>query len=206
MKERPILFNGDMVRAILDGRKIQTRRVIRPQPSAGIRKSPFANGGIEDGHGRAIKTTYEPGDRLWVRESWAVGKCADGFKPSELHAGAWLVENGGIWFDADNTKPKKPYSPKGKKRPSIFMPRWASRITLEVTKVRVERIQEITPKDVYAEGVWCAKSLSYENTIPSLRQKCKDVYFRSLWDRINKNRGYGWDVNPWVWVVKFKML
>src|SRR5579872_691779 len=95
------------------------------------------------------------GDRLWVRETWAAGKCADGLAPSMLHPGTWTGDNGGLWFPADGTEPRHAISPRGKTRVSIHMPRWASRIALEVTGVRVERLNDIDEQDALAEGITC---------------------------------------------------
>ena len=189
---KPILFSGEMVRAILDGRKTQTRRVIKPQPSAGVRRSVFVLSGLEDGHGRELRCPYgRPGDTLWVRETWASHKYMDDTKPSEFTAGAQMLP---VWYRADGVQSDE----RGKWRPSIFMPRWASRITLRVVDVRVEQVQDISEEDAVAEGVtknlpdgWiCAES--------------HRMIFKRLWNSINGTRGYAWYTNPWVWVVEFE--
>lgn len=186
-KERPIIFGSEMVKAILEGRKTQTRRVIKPQPASGVRFSPFVPGQVEDGHGRELRCPYAV-DRLWVRETWqAVHYTGEqtGYKeyPGEVVQEDYgpkfgLVFPGGGWD--------------GRWRPSIFMPRWASRITLEVVSVRVERLQEISDSDARAEGVLCDLN-------------CRRP-FMELWDSINAKRGYGWDSNPWVWVIEFERV
>lgn len=193
---KPILFSTERVNAILDGRKTQTRRVIKPQPSSGIRKSVFVKSGLEDGHGREIKSRYQPGDILWVRETWAE------------------VSSGIIEYKATY---KEPYTGsaeidhignKIKWRPSIFMPREAARIFLKVTNVRVERVQDITEEDAKAEGC-----ITFMEKIGD--GKSKDVLefdltardaFVELWNNINAKRGYSWDTNPWVWVYEFERI
>lgn len=148
----------------------------------------------------------KPGDLLWVREAWSVGKCADGLKPSELSPGVWLRDNGGLWLEGH--EPKHPISPRGVKRPSMFMPRWASRLTLELTDVRVERLQDISDADAIADGVW--QPPFHEITCddescrgcPSARKR-----YRSLWIEIN-GKGTGddsWASNPWVWALTFRV-
>ncbi len=206
MKERPILFSGPMVRAILDGRKSQTRRVVKPQPfhvnSLGL---PFWRGGPVDyrlcPHGCA-------GDRLWVRETWAAPHLWNGFKPS------YIPQGERIHYAADG--------PLGglMKRPSIFLPSWASRITLEIVALRVERLQDISADDARAEGVkdnLIALS-GKTKTSPFLPRQHYDLpngdapspdeiaraNYAALWQSIN---GHGsWDANPWVWVIEFKRI
>lgn len=212
MAEKPILFSGEMVRALLEGRKTQTRRVMNPQPSSEF--SPIAvewyepvvvdrNG--EEIPGSAIYGVYDveegyrcpygaPGDRLWVRETWRAEELEDGTDGIRYAAdNAFLpIENNqqaaNRWVDVYNQN--KPMAWK----PSIFLPRWASRINLEIMNVRVERIKQITDADAGAEG--CN---GYSDA---------EVYvkFQDLWDKINGPRGFGWDVNPWVWVVEFKVV
>ena len=198
MDEHPILFNGRNVQAILEGRKTQTRRVIKNVPDnvfeirwCGDNEYEmthyYAGGRSQRGHVGFVKCPYgQPGDQLWVRETFtpyrkgiAVG----------MYSG---VSNNGILYRADaptleNTNLKW--------RPSIHMPRWASRITLEVVSVRVERLQEITVKDAIAEG-----SPWGEGAGANPR-----VQFSNTWDAINAKRGFGWGMNPWVWVVEFKV-
>ena len=183
MKERPIIFSGEMVRAILDGRKTQTRRVIKPQPD---HIHTFQKGILLPQIGdKEIRCPYgQPGDRLWVRETWAKNN---------------PVLDAKVCYRADLMSPDlgKPW------KPSIYMPRWASRITLEIVNVRVERVQEITEADVIAEGIGAftlARGV-LSDAPPDPRWK-----FIELWNSINANRGYGWEINPWVWVIEFKVL
>jgi hypothetical protein len=174
VKERPILFSGPMVRAILEGRKTQTRRVIKPQPEIGGAYWRTPGGAI----GRDVKPKYcpygRPGDLLWVRETWAINI---GAEPGEsIYA-----------YRADRERP-------GDWKPSIHMPRKASRLLLRITDVRVQRVQEISDAEAIAEGcvpVWDA------GVTP------RDA-FAELWDDINAPRDHGWESNPWVWAISFE--
>ena len=179
MKERPILFSGAMVRAILAGAKIQTRRVVKAPGWSSPGKA-----GVDFGcpYGGV-------GDRLWVRESFSIYN-----QPG----------NPQVFYKADS-EPGDPL----KYKPSIHMPRWASRITLEVTDVRVERLQDICEEDARAEGITdggCLVCGEHEpcgctNPTPDARDS-----FINLWDSINAQRGYSWSSDPWVWVVAFKKI
>lgn len=194
IKERPILFSGEMVRAVLQGRKTQTRRVVTQAFSwIDHRGRPVIDSG---GYGvDLLRCPYgEPGERLWVRESWATRKGVDHYKPSRLWPGV------GVHYLAGGTNilGHRFLVDRGKGRPSIFMPRWASRILLEVKSVRVERVQDISEEDAWAEGVVARGTSRYDGEGRAL--------FRGLWDSINKARGYGWDANPWVWVVEFQVI
>lgn len=203
MKERPILFSGAMVRALLAGTKTQTRRVMKPQPT-GFVGGPGVK--LRDGSpaplvpidedvapvGREIRCPYgAAGDRLWVRESFChlyrdntepparrpedVAYMADGITPDLYAYGPW--------------------------KPSIHMPRWASRITLVVTGVRVERLQDISKADALAEGVNVHQD---HHGKPTTSIYSPVQAYRDLWEQIN---GPGsWDANPWVWAVDFKRL
>lgn len=170
-RERPILFSGPMVRALLDGRKTQTRRVVNPQPAT-------------SSDGRAcgpIRCPYgAPGDTLWVRETW----CS--YMPGSVRYRADGHNDAGWTW-----------------RPSIFMPRWASRLTLRVYGVRVERVQQITQADARAEGV-VDTSGAWGDLTDTDRAGPRGA-FEALWNSINAERGFGWDVNPWVWVVSFEL-
>lgn len=211
MRELPILFSTPMVQAILDGRKIMTRRTVKNIPEGTHRveqigESLFeAHWGI---HGNSmfldgateIKCPYQPGDRLWVRETWAY--IDRGFGGD---AGGYVYrasENGQLWETETEG---------WRWRPSIHMPKEAARIWLEVTNVRVERLQEISQKDIEFEGIW-HYSQEYREEICIWRdcaEAIRDIrtkYFKKLWDGINLKRGYGWDTNPWVWVVSFKKV
>lgn len=205
MKEHPIIFNGENVRAILNNRKTQTRRVIKPQPSecwdslvwlSGIEKwrAHHPNGSpVPSPASPEWRCPYgAPGDRLWVRETW--GMLND------------LPDSRDVVYRADY--PGEP-SPEARGwRPSIHMYRWASRITLEVVDVQVERMQDITPSDCIAEGI---EIIANEWSTPwyrGLRNEWKSSReaFANLWDSINAKRGYPWADNPWVWAVTFKMM
>lgn len=267
MKEKPILFSGEMVRAILDGRKTQTRRVLRPQPPENSTIATLeewatglahtcgvtpTNGEIKNktqrlyGHVFPIRKSdgrlYSPrcpygvpGDRLYLKETHYL-------------YGYW-VENGltksgkqkyrfihhkefGVLF------PNNPpfYSCRSKteagwfRRSPLFMPRWASRITLEITDVRVQRVQDISELDAKAEGAspgpWYIpydkplEGYQLENFTPDELKYLTSQNilgygknsiswrngFANLWDSINFKRGFGWGVNPWVWAITFKRL
>jgi hypothetical protein len=212
MKERPILFNGEMVRAILDGRKTQTRRVIKPVTMKILEVaaragecSGFMHTGVLRKHDlsylRLFSPFGQPGDRLWVREAWRVLNDFDRCKPSDVSKDSlvhYQADNGlsyeTLIFNHNDGR-------FGRWRPSIHMPRWASRITLEVRDVRVERVQEISEEDAKAEG---DKERSGFPEYHVHGAKCHVNWFRDLWNSINEKRGFGWDENPFVWVVEFK--
>ena len=207
MKERPILFSGEMVRAILDGRKTQTRRVIKPQPMKldTAQWFPGPPGDKRNAKHYANESHLRkglpidfcpygiPGDRLWVRETWRTDKLGEGEYPVRK----------GQWIECRATPDIPPPTYPGRWRASIHMPRWASRIDLEITDIRVERVQEISPQDVCREGI--------RPTIPGGFEidECDWIgaqQFKPLWDSINAKRGYGWDMNPWVWVISFRRI
>jgi hypothetical protein len=201
MKERPILFSAPMVRAILAGQKTQTRRALTPDLfiSSGGAVVRMASAGPATTGIREAHCPYwrQPGDRLWVREAWAWS--GDGAIPAFDR-----VRKGEVWFRADPERT----SPGIRWRPSIHMPRWASRITLEVTGVRVERLQDISEADAQAEGVtpkWepgCSGRLMEALGGFSFRPAASA--YADLWEQIN---GPGsWDANPWVWVVEFRRV
>ena len=174
VKERPILFSGAMVRAILEGRKTQTRRVVKPTSGPHSIEKTICTPGSLAAFIRHRCPYGQPGDRLWVREAW------------------WKRPDGSISYRADGND----FVAGGRPRysPSIHMPRWASRITLRLTDVRVERVQDISVSDCIAEG------LGY----PTDDRYAAVDNFKPLWDSINAARGYGWDANPWVWVLVFE--
>lgn len=220
-RERPILFQGAMVRAILDGSKTQTRRVVKPPVSCrlGGRHTfypagrwwvgPCPTGGywavdVPEGppsrwspSGDGFPSPYgAPGDLLHVRETWCPSLISDGGDGwvnliqyrADGHETA-VPDEHADWFDARESHGYH-------WRPSIHMPKWASRLWLRVTDVRVERVQEITTADACAEGV------------PGCRDHLPNVHavewFHQLWESINEQRGFGWEANPWVWVVEFE--
>lgn len=230
MKERPILFSGPMVRAILEGRKTQTRRVITDRrewvrdalPAVQrITKSTadFWNMAVGEyrqiehcghkmdcGHIGCIRCPFgQPGDRLWVRESWCHNSPPSGFLYKA--DGELVILEDGDGF-AECNKDGTTRSPWKSPR---FMPRKASRITLEITAVRVERLQDINAEDAIAEGI---RRISHgregyyyhhENMDPSGQNYCHaDDAFRHLWQSINGPES--WAANPFVWVVEFKRV
>lgn len=206
MKERPILFSAPMVRAILDGRKSQTRRVVKsPVAAPVVRVRPgwvvtvaSSRPGITVSSDFDVRCPYGvPGDRLWVRESVAL----DYFDHSP-----WLPPEKRHGYRADWTDRAADTVPRPKWTPSIHMPRWASRITLEVTGVRVERLQDISEEDSRAEGVEVlADGVVIPGSVPPKRiELTHRHYFRDLWKSINGAES--WDANPWVWVVEFRRV
>ncbi|MDW3712899.1 hypothetical protein [Pseudomonas sp. 2023EL-01195] len=206
-KDRPIIFSGPMVRAILEGRKTVTRRVIKPQPyidtsgnfcwngsnygqnENGPRSAALASP-IPCSKTKRVACPYgKPGDRLWVRETHFINDFRGANVPEDDRAEAEIVYRADPLPCWEGEESEIPW------RPSIHMPRWASRILLEITAVRVERVQDISDEQALAEGV------DQTNTsIPGYaRQR-----FQDLWESIN---GTGsWDANPWVWVVEFKRI
>ncbi|MBP7622413.1 MAG: hypothetical protein KA763_00465 [Xanthomonadales bacterium] len=203
-RERPILFSAPMVRAILEGRKTQTRRVIKPQPNNVPGKhhpiSPYHNGqggwnwvlsATGHGTGDPFPCPYgQPGDRLYVRETWRAMRKHDEIAPRDIPVGD-PVEYVADEFRGFN----------GKTRTAIHMPRWASRIDLEVTGVRVERLQDISTWDAEAEGVNpCENPNGYQTDEETANQAA----FRRLWGSING--ADSWAANPWVWVVEFRRI
>lgn len=226
MKERPILFSSPMVRAILGGRKTQTRRVLTRMNSFydGVRAIPerwadlnfngkcFVDGGpspvgnpgpylhvpdIEMDATHRIYPMWQPGDRLWVRETCCAAELVSGldgvryiaddaFRPIENNQNAAYR-----WMELNSYRGRK-----GATVSPIHMPRWASRITLEITDVRVERLQEISEKDAEAEGV--------RNSLHLPGGRFARENFEHLWWRLHGDGA--WEANPWVWVVEFKLV
>lgn len=198
MKERPIPFSSPMVRAILAGTETQTRRVVKGWQLEWL-EPPIAFTPEYVAHLDNDACPYgRAGDRLWVREAWRTVSEADKTPPRDMDAAYRL------WFEAD-----APHQPGfGRYRPPMFMPRWASRITLELTGVRVERLNDISEADALAEGVtpkWepgCSGRLMEALGGFSFRPAASA--YADLWEQIN---GPGsWDANPWTWVVEFKQI
>ena len=200
--ERPVLFSGPMVRAILEGRKTQTRRVMEPQPRSGqtwgvVEESERYAGEWFQWYDGGEKTASFScpygviGDRLWVREAFTV-------QPQSAISSRDLVfyraDVGNTYLD-------------GKWKPSIFMPRWASRILLEIVEVRVQRVHEISDADARAEG---ALPMNISGTLNGEPMTGVVIdprkAYQLLWDSINEKRGYGWRGNPWVWAITFKRV
>lgn len=205
MKERPILFSAPMVRALLDGSKTQTRRVVKqldPREGAvttGGNGQPMAACWAYDGP--VIPCPYGvPGEHLWVRETWY----CDHF---DVQKGPYLEVPEArelLVYRADNERPYEAEQPVW--RPSIHMPRWASRILLEIVSVRVERLNDCSEADALAEGVKgepCDHVRLSCDEIGCCGPTAKGMY-AALWDQIN---GAGaWAANPWVWVIEFKRV
>jgi hypothetical protein len=194
MREKPIIFNTEMVNAILDGRKTMTRRVI---------KLDLSNADMDINDKNYLKIMdkqmdyrdakdfcrYQPGDTLWVRETWQrlkiekpINAVPDDYKPIQ-----YVYKADDDMSNSDGTDFKW--------RPSIHMPRTAARIFLTVKDVWVERVQDITEEDVMREG-WPFKKICEGDY---------DLDYFALWNKLNKKRGYGWDTNPWVFVIEFKV-
>lgn len=218
MKEHPILFSGPMVKAILENRKTQTRRTVKGLPdgikcASAIPESDYQYRFTDfDKHTIDLRCPYgrpalplEPAqDHLWVREGFAidyeVGEGTRGEIPPAVFYRATDTETN--WSNG-----KTPW------KSPLFMPRWASRITLEIKDVRVERLQEISPTDVIAEGIGhatnCNSGLAkYPHGVPAeicAGRNCDCRVFREGWDSINGKRA-PWASNPWVWIIEFRRI
>lgn len=235
MAEKPILFSGPMVSAILEGRKTQTRRIMKvknwgDEPPASIHpdgsgkgwiawwpetSAEFSRKAYPGPEQRGFSPPYRPGDRLWVKENYqyadwienglpfiryqADGAIRGPLTPSEDMADrVWA-----IWeelSDPDN-RAIDGKSADRKWRSSIFMPKWAARIWLEVTDVRAQRLQDITEMDAFREGIERKRrKVDWNDPVMGTRMR-----FRSLWNTLNAKRGYPWDSNPWVWAYTFRV-
>lgn len=217
MKERPVIFNAEMVRAILDGRKTQTRRVMKVQPSPEFTPMNMAmetdynahwyTPGVVDKDGYLQPAKHQvfgvasedegyscpfgqPGDKLWVREAFRVHSRATDVATLVYRAS---VRNS--WTEQTHRVPvavcNKPATPE-KWTPSIHMPRWASRITLEITGVRVERLKDIRASDALDEG------------IQHMTMNCPRHEFFQLWNSIYGDMAH--ETNPWLWVITFRRV
>jgi hypothetical protein len=218
--DRPILFSAPMVRALLDGRKTQTRRVLKPLSGLKIETlvrdgEHSTEGGILGGgvircaRHQVQEPRFAAGDCLWVKETWACHWATDNQKPSEIDPQLWSVR----YFADDTVRPALRGDSVAhvdqcrKKRVAIFMPRWASRITLLVTDVRVQRLQDISETDAIAEGAFKGKATGRVfNSATAMRlggdewRNARDWY-ADLWETINV--AGAWDENPWVVAVSF---
>lgn len=221
VKERPILFSAPMVRAILEGRKTVTRREVKKRAAldclaAGFEPAFLALPGNAD-----LCPYGQTGERLWVRETWGVishdfdehGNMVD-WKPDrpaspirEMRFGRgyysghviYRVDGEATWAGDDDGGGDD----RSAWKPSIHMPRIASRILLEITEVRVERLQDISRSDIRAEGLECPPELASDDVSPNYRDWYPAAW-RELWESIND--AGAWDANPWVWVVEFKRV
>ena len=209
MSEKPILFSGKMVKAILAGRKTQTRRLVKPQPHPDfpincIRcdwYSPIVIRSGEETPGPEVfgfasedegwPCPYgAPGNRLWVRETFQFVHANSDGQRQTFASHVQFTQHDYRWIEYAATP--KDNEPPPKWKPSIFMPRWASRITLEITGIRVERLKDISNEDCFAEG------------LPAETTKGNRTWYGDLWEEIN---GKGsWDANPWVWCLTFRKI
>ncbi|EOG5572954.1 hypothetical protein ACLE2H_001173 [Klebsiella pneumoniae] len=234
MKERGMIFNGEMVRAILDGRKTQTRRIMAPQPADDIERCIFPNpeaigwkSSLRHKHGSTTAHFChygKPGDRIWVRETWGVVSHAfsdDGLmidwvpdRPAtaihEMPFGNGYYSGYAIYAaDGDFTWGDDDGYEDGRScwKPSIHMPRAASRILLEITDVRVERLNAISEEDARAEGIIDGGCLNCGEPEPcgcaNPEPDATDA-FAYLWQSIYGQES--WNANPWVWVIEFKRV
>lgn len=202
MKERPIIFSGEMIKAILAGNKTQTRRVIKPQPL--YHDSGFWNwdrhpyyfmgfNSLDELTGRMVeRNPYgRPGDRLWCKETWRYTSDRTGF-----------VSNPNLEYRADYNG----VAHTGKWRSPLFMPRRASRLTLEITAVRAERLWDITEEDAKKEGIQVADGHMYAPPgSKEFRPYTHVEAFSALWDSINGKK-YPWQSNPFVWILEFRRV
>ncbi len=217
LKETPLLFKTEMILALLGGTKTQTRRLMKPQPDS---TWPHSDGGEPYWHigGCRLSTSSnplvcpfgKPGDRIWAKETHQLVRptivCGGSVSAVELWPGRMPKAHPGqdwmMWTAAGSDETSLPIRDRlvKKWRPSIFMPRWASRISLEITEVRAQRLQDITPDEASAEGI------AYPDHVDVRRvERCPLVDgYAALWDSIN---GKGaWDLNPWVWCLSFKVM
>jgi len=230
MKQRPILFSTDLVNAIIDGRKTQTRRIIKPQPEVSEQgylsgewlRKPFK---VNSAHlilptlqDLPIECPYgQVDDILYVRET---------FLPDPPHDGTWnnyMFDDGSGRYNYKALpehfrKPEHCIYKAGwdgrdlRWKPAIHMPKWASRLHLKITNVHVERLQEISEEDARAEGVerdgdsWKCYGNCEAHKRGYTKRSSAIASFMSLWDVINAKRGYGWDANPFVWVIEFERM
>ena len=211
--ERPLLFSAEMVRAILDGRKTQTRRVMKVQPypdsivtvehyhptvinrHGDMQPGPEIFGAHWDDGEYGCRSPYgAPGDMLWVREAWRAWSQYDDWPPSRLPPGV------DVQYIADASAPWS-----SRYRSPRYMPRWASRITLRITDIRVERLQSVSHEDCEAEG--CESPLTGAEAPaagPGVFLADERTSFAILWNKINGPDA--WKENPWVWVVSFERV
>lgn len=192
MTDRPMIFSAPMVRALLDGRKTQTRRVLKPQPPNHVQI--YRVGSVWDWRdgtrGGSVKVPFAIGGRIWARETWAEGRDAPAPDGAifPIYAANW-GNRGSQGYEL-----MKPW------RSSMFMPRKYSRLTLIVTNVRVQRLHEISEEDAIAEGVGPTFVSPDGGSAPHV-----ETYIE-LWNSLNANRGYPWESNPWVCALTFDVI
>jgi hypothetical protein len=200
MTERPILFSGDMIRAILGGRKTQTRRPVKPQPGPSVVPYSCPDGRFNwvianTGHGCGdpFRAPWRIGYVLWVRETWA---------PSvdpENHADA----KAGFTYRADWDRFDDAEVRDFKWNPSILMPKYVCRLRLKITDVRVERVQAISDSDVIAEGVESIHVDKYREFFH--KNDCHGMAYGEIWNAMYKDP-LSWESNPWVWAITFERM
>jgi hypothetical protein len=212
MTARPILFSAAMIRALLDGRKTQTRRIIKPQPDASATYQGIERDGLHLWsrgcvYGK-IPLRFAKGDRLWVRETWRCNGWASDvatifYRASENDGYTAMCEQ---WPVADH----KPLRVEAKWASSLHMPRWASRLTLTVTDVRVQRVHDLTEAEALAEGVtlglngFCVPGVEHPNKdFPVLTRPTAYEMYAALWDVINGSGA--WCANPWIAALTFSV-
>ena len=222
MKERPIIFSTEMVRAILDGRKTQTRRVVK-KPIKYVQAGYYKNKVVSHyTYPIPIKTLIKHnygfwypleviakecpfgivGDRLWVKETFCL------VNDTEFGGKKWIDYRATPKYESEHPAgwENDPHNPDALKwKSSRYMNRKYSRINLEITNIRVERVQDINNLDALAEGITCPKPRQYsqDSDIEYPDVEPTEI-FQEFWNSINARRGYGWDKNPWVWVIEFK--
>lgn len=233
MKEHPIIFSSEMVRAILDGRKTQTRRIIMPQPEDedGYRFWWKGDWDTRGGPRAGVCTHGSPGNG---EATWTLKEIAEHCSYGQVGDRLWVREGLSLWpgtvaiYLADDEQMPSPMNPehqdwlnnyKNHRVPSIHMPKWAARIFLEITNIRVERVQDISWQDCKAEGITLVgDELVFNNR--KQKHSLLRTKFNRLWDSLNAKRyetihhadgsvesrqlNYGWDKNPFVWVIEFK--
>ncbi len=218
MNTKPILFSADMIRALLDGRKTQTRRIFKVDTPDGKKvavTSPkeeilqFEDGSFHYLSTAGLSGPYpcpygRPGDLLWVREA------AHEDVVGSVSLSKYTADDAPVFFRDEGVSPWW-YSRKS--CPSIHMPRWASRLTLRITDVRVERVQDISEENARREGAkpYDVSGLRFDeyDLIDAPLKVASKPYkngFALLWNSINAARGYGWDANPWVWAIEFEVI
>jgi hypothetical protein len=187
IKEIPILFNTLMVQAILENRKVNTRRIINPKNNDGIRASMIYKSGLKDSDGHEVKKPYQIGDTLWVRETYLKADDSYHYKADETKASKEIRESYGY-----------------KWKPSIHMPRIAARVFLKVTAVKMQRIKDITEPEALKEGFISTAVSNLEGD--DYTGLYAYEHFINVWDDIYAKQGNGWDFNPWVWVIEFEKI
>lgn len=200
IKERPILFSAPMVRAILDGRKTVTRRPVKGSALKWLEEFVPEFVALS---ANELCPFGQIGERLWVRETWYCDHIevqkGPYLQPADMHDLDQSREDGELVYAADGLAPFEQEQPTWK--PSIHMPRWACRILLEITDVRVERLQDISRADIRAEGLQCPPELASDDVSPNYRD-----WYPAAWKELWNSTGGDWDANPWVWVVEFKRV